>query len=387
MKIERYPNELEGIKYNLVVFKPSVIDATKKYPLLICLVGIGAKGDNITALEADVPPNVKLAPDSDGFIVVAVQTPDTYDDEILFALDWAFKNQPVSPDSGVYGYGFSYGGGGLWNFIAANAEQAKMFDAVAPIATTWTTIPADGWKYIADAKLQIWAFHNLYDTNPGTPVGATNAYVDATKSTKTLFNVSGHGGWNEAANTVAPPYAPGGQGLTNPSATLWKWFKMNTRTTRVAPPGGTAGLVANGTAILSGSVVTLDGRSSSGYKSAKWRTSAVPKEVNIWGANVDGGGTDVGKLDLKDYVSGAYSFELTVYSGTGYTGTAATKTVAIDWVNNTQPVPATPVKYDIAQRNLIMSDGSGQYVINSVWNFTDKTVSFVTEKGTHKINL
>lgn len=383
MIIERYPNELPGITYNMVVIKPTLTGPGTKFPLCICLVGLGAaRMDNIAALEADIPANVKAAADSDGFIIVAVQTPDQYNDEILFAFKWAFANLPVSPDTGVYGYGFSYGGA-IWNFVTASLEQAKMFDAIVPVATVWTTIGS--WKHITDANLQVWAFHNKFDTNPGTPVAATNNYVDAVNSlkpgnaTKTIFNANGHGGWNEAASTTTPPYAPGGEGLTNPTLTIWKWFKLNTRTNRVAPPGGASGL----TPILNISEVNgrvqLDGRASSGYKSATLACISVPDGENKYAYNINGGGTEVGWIQLSK--AGTYIFRLTIYSGGGYTGTIAMKDVTFNYGGG--PVPKTPASFDQVANTLLFTDGSSEPVVSAITDLVSKRTTFKTAAATY----
>lgn len=378
MIIERYPNELPGITYNMVVIKPSAMPAGTKCPLCICLVGLGAaKMDNIAALEADIPANVKAAADSDGFIILAVQTPDTYNDEILFALKFAFANLPVSQDTGVYGYGFSYGGA-LWNFVTASLEQAKMFDAIVPVATVWTTIGS--WQHIKDANLQIWAFHNKGDNNAGTPVGATNAYVDAVNAakpgnaTRTIFNAVGHGGWNEAANTLTPPYAPGGEGLTNPTLTIWKWFKLNTRTSRVAPPGGSTGLTPVLNISEANGRVQLDGRASSGYKSATLACISVPDGENKWGYNINGGGTEVGWIQLSK--AGTYIFRLTIWSGAGYTGTSAMKDVTFTYGGGT--VPKTPASFDQVANTLLFTDGSSEPVISAITDLVSKKTTFKT---------
>lgn len=378
MIIERYPNELPGITYNMVVIKPSTIPAGSKCPLCICLVGLGAaKMDNIAALEADIPANVKAAADSDGFIILAVQTPDTYNDEILFALKFAFANLPVSQDTGVYGYGFSYGGS-LWNFVTASFEQAKMFDAIVPVATVWTTIGS--WKHITDANLMVWAFHNKNDTNSGTPAGATNTYVDGVNAikpgnaTKTIFNTTGHGGWNEAASTTTPPYAPGGEGLTNPSMTIWKWFKLNTRLSRVPPPGGAIGLTPILTITELNGRLQLDGRASSGYKSATLSCISVPDGENKWGYNITGGGTEMGWIQLIK--PGSYTFRLTIWSGVGYTGTSAVKDVVFNF--NTIPVAKTPVSFDGIANTLFFSDGSSEPVISAITDLVSKKTTFKT---------
>lgn len=351
MQVERYPNELTGIKYNMVVLKPNVIDPLKKYPLVIELVGLGAaKMDNILALENDIPPNVKLVPDAEGMIILAVQTPDTYDDEITFALDWAFKNLPVSPDTGVYASGFSYGGS-LWKFISDTPENAKVFDAVAPIATVWTSIVPGGWKNIADANLPIWAFHNMYDNNAGTPVDATKSYVSEVNklkpglATMTLFKSYVHSGWNEAANTVSPPIAPGGEGLTTPAVTLWKWFKMNSRTKRVAPPSTTTTtplpiepapvltpLYAKATAKIEGDKILLAGDVSKPYDMVAWTDKSAVKSV--WE-----GGTGWVDAVSKPLAPGFYTFELKV----GRDGKFVTSTVTVDFkvVSPSNPVTKT----------------------------------------------
>lgn len=346
MIIERYPNELPGVKYNLVVIKPSKIELGMKYSLVIVLVGITAKGDNLPALEADIPPNVKLAADTDDMIMVAVQTPDTYNDEILFALDWSYKNLPVVRAEGTYGYGFSYGGGGLWNFACASLEQAKMFDAIVPVATTWTSIPENGWKNVAESNIRIWAFHNKGDNNGGTPVAATNSYVDSVNSlrpgaaTKTIFAASGHGGWNEAAATDKPPYAVNGEGLTSPQLTIWKWLKANRGTARISPPANlpsAAGVVAKGTATIEGGLIKLDGEASTGYDSISWTDVSAIKSIWV-------GGTGWRTAVSKPTQSGTYRFILRATKNTATGPAVAEQIISVDFQMPTQPLPTDPFK-------------------------------------------
>jgi predicted peptidase len=348
-------------KYNLVVFTPNGYSAENKYPLVVVLCGINSKGDNIDLLYNDIPENIKRASNAEGgFVLIAVQTADTYDDEAVFARQYGIDNYSISTKHLT---GFSYGGGGTWYVAAKSLEWAKLWDSIAPIATTWTQ---GVWKNIADANLPIWAFHNLKDNNPGTPCDATRTMVAEVNkikpglATMTLFNSFVHGGWDEAYNTVSPPIALGGEGLTNPTKTLWQWFKMNDSTVRIAPPGATVqtGLQPVLNVTIKDGTVYLDGSQSYGMKSAKLATVAVPDGVNIWGATIDGGGTAVGRI--RPTVPGRYKFRLIIYSDVSYKGVTASVDQEIDFALQA-PVPP-PIESFKPTHIIKRIDGSSEQV-------------------------
>lgn len=336
--ITRIPKS-STVKYNLVVLTPDNYSRDKKYPLVVFLHGIGAKGENMDALEREIPPNLKLWTGL-GFIIIAVQTPDTFNDEVLFARQYGLDNYPIN---NKYLTGLSYGAGGTWNFVAASLEQAKMFDAIAPIATTWTP---GTWKNIADANLPVWAFHNLFDDNAGTPPDATRAMVTEVNKYKpglavmTLFKAYVHGGWGEAYDPVNPPVAPGGEGFVDARITLPQWFLKNSATVRVpvsnalivstpspapVPTTLTADFNLSDGQVITTTTFDMDASNSTGVKDGwdgyKWDI----RPLNVtnskqYGVRADGayGGP---KKKLIDIVDGQYEIVLTVRSSTGSTAT------------------------------------------------------------------
>jgi hypothetical protein len=380
MTIDRLAKATTG-KFNLIVYKPDAYDGTKLFPLIVFLPGINGKGDDMAALEREVPPELKAAVNAEGgFIVVAVQTPTTYDAEIPFAHDYVVKNYKVDTTR-KYLTGLSYGGGGTFFGVS---KYPTLFHAAAPIATTWTTF--DG-KAVANNKVAVWAFHNINDTNGGTPVGATKGMVDQInlagadpKAVYTLFNTSGHGGWGTAYTHTVPPYAPGGQGLTNPTKTLYQWLLMNNATTRVEPPAASSGTglapILNITE--KDGLVTLDGRGSSGYLSAKLAVVSVPAGENIWNYNVQGGGTETGSIQLTK--AGSYTFRLTVYPLAGYKGTPAFKDMTYQF-GGAEPPVKKPTDFDPVTKTLFFSDGSQEYYTSAKTNIATKLTTYVTEGG------
>jgi dienelactone hydrolase len=308
----------------------------------------------MTTLESEIHTQVKSAANIEGgFLIITVQTPDTYDDEILFARDYAIKNYRVDTTR-LYLTGWSYGGGGTW-YGAGN--YFGKFHAVAPIATTWTS---GDWIGLAKAGTAIWAFHNLGDPNTtGTPVDATKSMVNAvnaanpkTKAVYTLFNDNSHG-TGAAYDNSTPPYAPGGQGLTNPTLTLWQWFLKNSSTTRIEPPAATnsqTGLVAVPKASLSSNIVALDGRQSVGYKSGIWSTINAPAGVNTWSVQACGWITCSVTLPAQ----GTYTFRLTIKDAAGAT---SYNDVSVTYGNNT---PAPVFK---ATKRVLHADGTYEDVI------------------------
>lgn len=348
----------KGVLFNLVVITPDDYNEQKKYPLVVFLHGIGSKADNMDLLVSGIPANLKKWGDI-GFVVVAVQTADTFNDEVVFARQYALDNYSIS---NKYLTGLSYGAGGVWNFAGTSLEQAKMFDAIAPIATTWTE---GKWENIANANLPVWAFHNNRDENKGTPSDASEAMVDAVNKVKpglaslTQFNSTAHGGWDEAYDSTKPPVALNGEGLTNPTKTLAQWFLMNDANSRVPVPAATpqTGLQPVLEYALNGNVVSLDGTKSYGMRSAKLATIAAPAGVNIYGANIDGGGTATGRIALS--TAGKYKFRLYVYPQTGYQGAPATKDIEVEF-NVSLPQP-TPIEFK-PTHTIKRKDGSSEDV-------------------------
>lgn len=348
--LDRIPKSV-SVKYNLIVIKPTAYDGVKAFPVVVFLPGIGAKENtnfttsaNLTQLEAELHPQVKTAANVEGgFLIVTVQTPDFYDDEIGFALDYLIKNYKC--DTSFKGLtGWSYGGAGTW---LGAFKYLGRFNAIAPIAAAWTT--PGNWATLASSNTAIWAFHNLNDPNGGTKVDVTKTYVKyfndegpAVKAAATYFADNSHG-TGAAYDNSTPPYAPGGEGLTNPTKTLWQWFLMNKGNTRVEPPAATiqTGLVPVAKASISNNIVALDGRASVGYKSGVWSTVNVPADVSIYAVQACGWIT----CNVTLPKPGNYTFRLTVKDAAGVPKTEDVTVTYSAAVVVPPPVPPVTTDY------------------------------------------
>lgn len=385
MTITKITKDVSGIGYGLVVITPADTQVVNP-PLVMFLHGLGEqyRSDrtnqaNIDALANAIPTNLKTAVDKYKFVAVCPQTPYVWNmGEVNAALGWADKNVPYDRTR-RYLTGLSLGGGGTIYFLKSSLDNAKLFHAAAPIATTRQY--SGNTQYIVDANVPMWLFHNLNDTNGGTPVGATNeVYEDIlkrspiTKPTKTIFNASGHGGWGEAYNPNTPPVAPGGQGLTNANVTLYDWFLMNSETKRVAVPTSTppattitavAGVTVNGkiesapTFSTVSDTIDLNAGLSQNAKSFNWRVTLVPDGVSIWQPIIVSGAAWItGRAKFPK--EGTYEIVLTSFANSNYTGASATDTLTIVYMKDGTP-PPPPVK-QLLQKVFVPKNNNYVYV-------------------------
>lgn len=349
-----------------VVWKPSDYDATKSYPLVVFCAGIASRGGGTTTsldllLKGEVPLNIQRACEKYKFILIAPQTNDNYDSEIDFARNYAMSKYRIDVEHmGLFG--FSLGGGDIVRYSLQPANANK-FSCIVPIAMTQQS---GTWSNISNQKLATWFFHNLNDDNGGTlskftdsAVAQINRTNPLVKATKTIFNANSHGGTAEALNPDAPPIAPNGFGLTNPTLNTYEWFLTTSESNPIAPPGAVApsGLVANGKITLSGDIAFLDGTPSFNYKSATWQTVSVPVGVNFWAVSACGWVT----CSVKLPATGTYVFRLTVKDASG---AATTTDVQVNY-SNAPPVPPGPVPNPVKKvkyRIIVYDDGSIEVV-------------------------
>lgn len=289
--VQIYPkDDAKGRSFGLIIYKSSKVVVGVEAPIVVFLPGIGGKGNGTqTELEAvdkgEVPSQFKEGLEKYGFVCVVVQSNSSYSlGEPKFARDWGLANLPADKNR-KYLTGLSWGGGGTAGEPLVSLEDAKLFDAIAPIAMTWQNATSVKCKYITDANLAVWAFHNLKDPNGGTPPAATESYVDAinalnpkVRATKTMFeSYPVHGGWGEAYNADKIPIAAGSTGMITPACNLYEWLLMNNSITRVAVPSTTTQPIPPivvpppitvkpiTSFIISGSKVALIGSKSIGY--------------------------------------------------------------------------------------------------------------------------
>jgi hypothetical protein len=333
MSIQKIPKSSNTTGYGFVLGKPDSYDPTKRYPLIIFLHGIVGSGDGSdTSLDrlvnGEIPKVLQTNALNHGFLLLAPQISGTNytGNETDAMINYAISNLAVDPNK-IHLTGLSLGGGGTLNYISSSATRAAKLATAIPIATTYIT---GNYKYVADANLPVWAFHNLNDTNGGTPVAATNYAVTAINSyggfqaVKTLFNTTGHGGWGEAYGD-APPVAPNGQGLVSPTVNIYQWMLMNTKDSPVAVPGtsNNGSLVANAGADFMTVLqkVSLNGGNSQNFSSASWSIVSTPPGIPADSAAIFPSGSGWYVIDAFLPKEGTYVFRLTVKDRSGNSAT------------------------------------------------------------------
>lgn len=389
--VSKYP-ATTGQQFGLIVYKST--KAPAKAPLVVFLHGIGGRGKGTAAdlerLAADVSNEFKAGVEKYGLIGVAVQSDNAFTiGEPAFARSWALKNLPID-SSRKYLTGYSWGGGGVAGFIKSSPTNARAFDAAAPIAMTGQS--GAGYRNIADAKLPVWIFHNMYDNNGGTPPLASQRYYDslvawtpAIPPSLTLFDKLNHGGWGEAYSSDRIPIPAGSQGTTAPAVNLWEWFLLNSSSTRVpvpvmAPPCSGQSAVIGHT--LAGNTLTLDARGSCGYKSAEWRVTDRPASVSPWASLITSGARwETATASLP--TNGSYTIQLITYSAANYSGTTKTTTVTVTVGIAPEPVKKTVLNYDLVRKVVTFADGSQEAINSATQDVTSKILTIVTDKGTY----
>lgn len=361
MTIEKFIKTTTGLKFGFVVIKPTGYLASTKYPAIFFLHGLGGIGtgndSSLTRLiNGEIPPNLQAAVDKYKFILLAPNSESAWNQgEVRFMLDWAKTNLPNIDPERKYLTGLSLGGGGTANAVGADLSVAKEFAAAIPIAMQWTS---GVWKNISDANLPMWFFHNLNDTNGGTPVAATNGTVDSInnynptyRAIKTLFNRTGHGGWGEAYNPNIPPAAPLGQGFTTATYTIYDWLLATTKSKPIQADKYVSGQVPEPTlTAIAGDDVTvtqpyyfIDARKSTGYKSVKWELVAYPEGVNPYYPVIISGGWITTGINMPK--EGSYTIRLLTYPEENRGGTPATDLITITYSANGEP----PIKQVLAR--------------------------------------
>ncbi|MDZ4857698.1 MAG: alpha/beta hydrolase-fold protein [Candidatus Hydrogenedentes bacterium] len=143
------------------VYVPRDYDATKKYPLIVFLHGMGERGDDgLIQSEVGIGRAIRRNPDRFPCIVAMPQCPkDSMWHERFDVIDAAFAQSVAEysiDESRLYLTGLSMGGYGAWLYGAKNPDKIA---ALLPIC---------GGGRVADApalaKLPIWAFHGAADS-------------------------------------------------------------------------------------------------------------------------------------------------------------------------------------------------------------------------------
>lgn len=268
--------------------------------------------------------------------------------------------------------GFSLGGGAVVKYITSTQANANRVALALPCAPT--SAVGDP-TVVGKANLPVQFFVNVNDTNGATNLSVTKSQVNAINATNpaikvqfTAFNLTGHGGFSEAM-TIAPPTAPGGQGVTNLNENVYEAYldilKNGPRPMRsgvvipptTLPPGTPPAMVANAgmDQTVNIPLAFLDGTKSIGYKSAQWKMKQAPTGVNPHHPVVESGGWITTRLNFP--MEGTYVITLRIFSGSNYTGTMIEDDVVVNYTTSGTP----PAKL-LLQKVYIPKTGKYVYV-------------------------
>ena len=183
------------------IFIPLKYDASRKYPTIVFLHGIGEGGEDVRKpLSVGLATYVAKHADTFDFICIFPQSPGGgWDEEsdcardVVAAIDDTARVYNVDRDR-VSLTGVSTGGHGTW---AIGAKYSSYFSALAPMCAA-TPFTGDSQ---ALARMNIWAFENAVD--PFTLPMSTQASVGAVRSAggtvkHTVSPLPGHDCWDMA---------------------------------------------------------------------------------------------------------------------------------------------------------------------------------------------
>ena len=188
--------------------------ATKKYPLIIFLHGIGERGNgtsDLVRVSYHAIPRMIAAGGTmtyknpatgvmETFLVLSPQLSTSYGSWENFYVDemlkYAKQNLNYDP-SRVYLTGLSLGGGGTWKYAGASLTNAQHFASIASVCPSCEYNPGTLESTVVAAKLGVWSFHAMDDnvcsyvcTN--YPIDMINNMKPATPAKKTLYPTGGH---------------------------------------------------------------------------------------------------------------------------------------------------------------------------------------------------
>lgn len=342
----------------LIVYKPLNYDASKRYPLIVFLHGIGERGDGAAGLDIllnflrntwnNIEKALQTVYTVGGvkyeFIMVAPQLPQTagswqnsYVDKALtyagieFFIDW----------TKVYLTGVSLGGGGVWGYASSSLANAQKFAAIAPVCGVYGLVNAAN---LAKANVGVWAFHAKNDTVVGVgnttgQVSSVNSLTPVLPAKQTLYDTGDHYIWGRVYDPTGTP------GIEKESVNLFEWFLMCSQGKPVAVPKTASDTVPVSSELKAnagpdqitqqGTPIVLDGSASTGNISwASWEllNPGEVKDYNVF-QNWDKSGL---KKTLQNTYPGVYKFQLKVNGPGG--------AFAVDTVTVTVQAADAPVK-------------------------------------------
>ncbi len=223
-RVYQRPQTSEKAKLDYLLYLPEAYgkDPQEKWPLILYLHGLEAKGANLSSVAREVLPK-RLKTEGDlPFIVVSPQGDGEYEfwsedvmaDSLMILLDEIQATYSIDPMR-IYLTGADVGGNGTWEIGLRHPER---FAALAPVTGYYdwndpSAVPAN----ICDLKdVPVWAFHGEDDTT--IAVERQQVLVDALKAC---------GG--NAKFTVFPNYGNDIQIPTYGEPGLYDWLLAQSR--------------------------------------------------------------------------------------------------------------------------------------------------------------
>jgi predicted peptidase len=194
---------VDGAERRYQVWIPAAYDASRRWPVILFLHGIGERGDDgqvqTTVGLGNALRKHKVDPDA---IVVFPQCPlaTTWTRGALpialAALDQAAVDYSIDPRR-VALTGLSMGGGGAWLLAI---EQPRRFSALAPVCG-WAPRPsATSARRVG--RIPIWMFHGSDDSVIPVTESRDMAAVLGADAMYTEFPGVGHNSWDPAYQTT-----------------------------------------------------------------------------------------------------------------------------------------------------------------------------------------
>lgn len=372
-----------GVKIGFYEYKPKDYVASKKYPLIIFLHGIGERGNGTTDLSrvcANAIPRLINAGNTmtftnpntgkqETFLVLSPQLDVMYGSWETFYVDemlkYAKKNLSVD-EKRVFLTGLSLGGGGVWKYATTSFKNASQFAGIIPCCGT-----GEGTYYcnLSEANVAVWAFHAMDDGVVG--VGNTQ-YAQIKmglcspdiKPKFTYYPYGGHGVWEWAFDP--------GHGLQNPNVYEWM-LSLSKKTERenndidedddsddkgkapvnmspVADAGDNFSTTQNFAYLSAGASYDPDGS----IKSFQWTELSGPNAAEMIGANTM-------FATVKDLVTGTYVFKVVVTDNSGASSSATVK-LSVKTTPNKAPVADAGKEVNLILPNsATILDGSASY--------------------------
>lgn len=367
----RESDEKEGFG----VRPPAGYDGTKQCPMWIIIHGRGELSDgNIDNLrnvmtgfdydgagprqreDAVLYPAFRSEADKRGHILVVVTYKTSFQpNDFDYVLNTCEADFSVDRTR-VGAIAFSLGGGELLKEITYSAVAARRFNIVVLAAPV---NPGGNYQVIADARLQVIGISYYKDpvvasSNIKNIIAGISAKNPQIKPVYIELPGEAHGGLREIQEGTAAVIPQHIMAYMDSTSTAdRKQYPTSTEkpTEPVPTQPSTGTLTAKASYTGTGPEISLDGRGSTGWASARWSVSQVPDGVNKFATIVtEGAGWITGKAKLPK--QGIYVIDLFVKDAAGK---EAKDTITINY-GAVQPPPKTVTAFELDV--ITFSDGS-----------------------------